>query len=155
MEVLHLFIDILNFNLSTCLEIVRTSSLSSVPTRVYIVLSKVVLVMLLLLRRVGWFLSFDLVYHLHVGLTVLCAEFLAVSSEAETSWVHFLALVVGEVVHEHVAQLVVCFSANESGRLILFPEEDASVVLAVVVVELVGELVYELNLGHCCGFLLT
>ena len=41
---------LLNLNFSACLEAVRSSSLSSVPTRVYIVLSKVVLAVVLLER---------------------------------------------------------------------------------------------------------
>lgn len=89
MEVLDLVIDILNLDLSTCLEVMRSSSLSSVPTRVYIILPEIV-VMILLLGGLCDLLFFALVLHVNVGLSVLRTEVLADSSLAEPILVHLL-----------------------------------------------------------------
>lgn len=150
----------MHFNLLACLEVVGSSSLSSIPTRVLIVLSEVVLVML---RKRGlWLLFIDPVI---MSSGLLTADVLhvifAISSLAESGLTN--ARLVGlQSLSDDVAELV-GLPALVGVRLILISVEHGRMFhvglvlravvfcdnlggVAVVVEELV---VNHLHLGHC------
>ena len=113
----------MHLNLLACLEVMGSSSLSSIPTRVLIVLSEVVLIVLR--KRGCWLLFIDPVIMSSCLLTADVLHILLTISSLTVAGLTNIRLVGLQVLSDDVAELV-CMSTLESGRLILISVEHGS-----------------------------
>lgn len=118
---------ILHLNFLARLEVVGASSLSSIPTRVLIVLSEVILIML---RKGGcWVLFIDPFVTLEGLLTIILNKLLTISPISEVGLTKTWLIgcdVAEDILTEHVS-----IPALENGRLILISMEQGADTLVV------------------------